>query len=248
MIRYNFSGKVVVVTGAGSGIGLSTAISFADAGASVVFATKSPKPEIVHLISERNYDALFLEADMSNESAVKKMFDDVIERFGKIDVLVNNAGVSKAGDLEDTSLDDWNWVMSNNLTSCFLCTKYVCPFMKKNSYGKIINVSSIAGRDKSMVLGASYTTSKTAIIGFTKHMSVELAKHNINVNAVCPSQTKTPLLDSLMTPEIEDMLLKKIPLGYIQKPIQVANLILFLSSDESSYMTGSIVDTNGGLL
>ncbi len=248
MIDYRFNDKTVIVTGSGSGIGKSTAIKYLNSGANVVFASKTEREDVLDVIKSFPSKSIFIKADVSDEGDVESMIKHAFNRFGSIDILVNNAGVSKGMLLEDTASNDWDWVMANNVKSCFLCTKHVIPFMKNQRYGKIVNVSSIAGRDKSMVLGASYSTSKAAIIGFTRHMSSELAKFNINVNAVCPSQTKTPLLDALLTEEIEEALLKKIPLGYIQSPDQVANVILFLSSDESNYMTGSIVDINGGLL
>lgn len=248
MIEYSFKDKTVVVTGSGSGIGKSTALKFAEAGANVVLASKTERSEIHEILNTFSTNTLFVKTDVSNEEDVRLLMKTTVGRFGRVDVLVNNAGVSKGSLLEQTNAEDWDWVMANNVKSCFLCTKHVIPLMKNQHYGKVVNVSSIAGRDKSMVLGASYSTSKAAVIGFTRHMSSELAKFNINVNAVCPSQTKTPLLEALMTEEIEEMLLKKIPLGYIQSPEQVANVILFLSSDASNYMTGSIVDINGGLL
>ena len=247
MIKYDFSGKTVIVTGAGAGIGKVTAIEFLKAGANVTFVSRTPRTELLEEIASYP-KAFFVQADVSSEKDVNATVDTVVTKYGKIDILINNASVAKGSLLEETALEDWEGVMQNNVNSTFLCTKAVVKNMKTNRYGKIVNVSSVAGRDKSMILGASYSTSKAATIGFTRHMGTELAKFGINVNAVCPSQTHTPMLESLLTKEIEEMLLKKIPLGYIQEPIQVANVILFLSSDESNYMTGAIVDINGGLL
>jgi len=248
MITYNFTGKTVIVSGAGSGIGRVTSLAFLDAGANVIFANRSEKPNLIKSIKKYENRAMFFKCDTSKEDEVIDLVSFAVKCFGTIHILINNVGVSKGNTIEDTSVAEWDWIMSTNVKSYFLCTKHVSNVMKIQKYGKIVNVSSIAGRDRSMLLGASYTTSKAAILGFTKHMSSEFAKFNINVNAVCPSQTNTPMLKKLLTPEINEMLLKKIPLGYIQEPEQVAKLILFLASDDSNYMTGSIVDINGGLL
>ncbi|MFQ3598943.1 MAG: SDR family NAD(P)-dependent oxidoreductase [Chloroherpetonaceae bacterium] len=248
MIQFDFHSKVAVVTGSGKGIGKSIALKLLTFGGTVVFLTRSIDSNLIKESEHISDRAYFIECDVSNYDSVERSFTEILTRLGRIDILVNNASVAKSQSIDYLSLEDWNWVMNNNMTSMFLCSKFAVSAMKSQNYGKIVNISSIAGRDKSMMLGIAYTTSKAASIGFTKHLASEVAKYGINVNVVCPSPTDTPMMRSLMTPEIESSLISKIPLGYIQKPEQVANVVLFLASDESNYMTGSVIDINGGLL
>jgi NAD(P)-dependent dehydrogenase (short-subunit alcohol dehydrogenase family) len=248
MIQFDFHSRVAVVTGSGKGIGKSIAFKLLTFGGTVVFLTRSIDLNLIKESQQISDKAHFIECDVSNSDSVEKSFSEILNRLGRIDILVNNASVAKSQSIDQLSLEDWDWVMKNNMTSMFLCSKFAVSIMKSQKYGKIVNISSIAGRDKSMMLGIAYTTSKAASIGFTKHLASEVAKYGINVNVVCPSPTDTPMLRSLLTPEIESSLINKIPLGYIQTPDQVANVVLFLASDESNYMTGSVVDINGGLL
>lgn len=247
-LQYDFRGKTSVVTGAGRGLGRVVARLFVKAGAKVAYLSRTPHADLLEEVESYGGQALFLPTDVSVPVEVRQAFEQIHHRFDSVDILINNAGIAEGGRIEDITPDVWDRVMANNVRSQFLCIQAVLPYMKKKRYGKIINVSSIAGRDKSLVLGCPYSTSKAAILGLTRHVASEVASFGINVNCICPSQHRTPMLAAVLTPEMESMLLKKIPLSYIAQPEQIANVILFLACDEANYMTGAIVDVNGGLL
>lgn len=246
-VHYDFSESTCVVTGAGRGLGHLTAQRFQNAGAKVAYVSRTPYPEVMAEVERRRERALFLRADVSDEVQVQEAFKKIYDYFGSLEILINNAGIAKAGALEDISSQDWDEVMANNLRSYFLCIRAALSPMKKRRYGRIVNVASVAARDKSLLLGAPYTASKTAVIGLTRQAASEVASYGITVNCVCPSQHWTPMLKNVLTPEMEAALIKKIPLGYIARPEQIADVILFLASDGASYMTGAVVDVNGGL-
>lgn len=246
-----FKEKVVVITGGASGIGAAAADCFAAEGADVVVCSRGKNTEeTAEKIRKRHKERRIVSfvGDISDEKSVIRLVEDTISEFGKIDILVNSAGISEPGKVDDLTLEKWNYIFKNNLTNCFLCCKHVLPGMKKRKYGKIINISSIAGRFRSGFAGAHYTSAKAAIIAFTKQLALEAAPYNINVNVLCPSQTKTPMLESFLTPETEKKLEDSIPLGYIALPRQQAKVILFLACEDSDYMTGSVIDANGGQL
>jgi len=244
---YDMTGRVAIVTGASKGIGLVAGEMLSKMGATTVFVSRSVSEEKIEMLRAENYSALSYTCDVSSEEQVKNMIDNLVGKFSRIDILINNAGIAdKKKPIEEISLLDWNRIITNNLTSQFLMCKYCVPIMKRRRYGKIVNVSSIAGRFRSFTAGLDYVTSKASIIGFTRQLAYELALFNINVNAVCPSQTYTPMLTRNITVEVEESLKQQIPLGYIASPEQPANVIVFLTSDEASYMTGAIVDVNGG--
>lgn len=247
-IQYNFRDKVAIITGASSGIAKESAEMFCTAEAKTVFVSRSGTDEIVARLKAKHYSCLSLKCDVSDEEQVKKMVNSVLESFGTIDILVNCAAVNQFGKIEDISLEAWDYVLRNNLTSHFLCCKYVVPIMKQRKYGKIVNISSIAGRFRSTLSGIHYVTSKAAVIGFTRQLAYEVGNFNINVNAICPGQTYTPMLMASLKAGDKERLEQVIPLGHIASPEQQANVILFLASDEANYMNGAIVDVNGGQL
>lgn len=191
--------------------------------------------------------AMFVQADAAEPAQVDRAVKDIVGRFGPPDVLVNNVGVSEAAAIEEITPESWDRVMAVNVRSHFLWLQAVVPGMKRRGSGRIVNVSSIAGRDRSLVLGCAYTTSKAAIIGLTRHAAAELGPFGIRVNCVCPSQTRTPMLDRVLTPEMEKFLIDRNPLHYLADPAEIARVILFLGSDDASYMNGAIVDVNGGV-
>lgn len=247
-VQYNFKDKVAVVVGAGSGIGKKTAEMLCQAGAKTVFVSKEGAEDSVNDLKAKGCDCISLVCDVSDEGQVKKMVRDVISEFGTVDILINCAAINQFGRIEEISLEDWERVLKNNVTSQFLCCKYILPIMKEKKYGKIVNVSSIAGRFRSSLSGIHYVTSKAAVIGFTRQLAYEAAQDKINVNAVCPGQTETPMLRASLKPGDEEKLRQIIPLGRPATPEQQANVILFLVSDQADYITGGIIDVNGGQL
>ena len=247
-IKFNFKGKTCLVTGAGKGLGWEVTKMFIKTGANVVCVSRTLYPEVAEELRSYGDRVSFIKADVSIEAEVKQVIKVAIEKYKRVDILINNAGIAQGYKVEDLSVEGWDRVMAVNVRSQFLCIREVLPFMKNNRYGKIVNVSSIAGRDKSIILGSPYSTSKAAIMGLTRAVASEVAPFNINVNCICPSQHRTPMLKEVLSPDIEKKLLQKIPLGYIAEPEQIANVILFLASDEANYMSGSVVDVNGGQL
>lgn len=243
-----FQEKTVIISGAGSGIGKAAALQFAREGAQVVVADLRNSGAVAQEIKESGGIAFPFEGDMSDSPTVNRMVAAAQETFGKIDILVNSVGIGRYRKIEDISEQEWDEILRVNLKSYFLCCKAVVSIMKQQRSGKIVNVSSIAGRDKSLANGIHYTSSKAAIIGFTRHLAYELAPFKINVNATCPGPTLTPLLTDLISLENQEKIRQKVPLGYISHPEEQAKVVLFLASEEASYMTGAIVDVNGGLL
>lgn len=242
-----FSGKVAIITGGGSGIGKASAKLLFERGAYVVVAGRSEKVSAVaHELDPTGEQVLAIELDLGDEAQVKGLVESTVKRFGTVDILVNSAGTTAGGKIDEITVEQWNKINSDNGLSTFLCCKYAIAEMKKRKYGKIVNVSSIAGRFRGMTSGLHYAYAKSGVIGFTRQLGAEVARFGINVNVVAPSQTMTPMLKSLINDDIEKQLNEKIPLGYIAKPEQQAEVILFLCSDAASYMVGATIDVNGG--
>ncbi len=249
-----FKNKVVLITGAGSGIGLETAKILSSYGANLILISKSQSAIKLHQKIINKYKKLKIlsfASDITIEQNVIDIINQSYLKFKKIDILINSAGKTSFGKLEDTTLESWNDIHNQNGTSTFLLCKHVVPIMKKNKFGKIVNISSIAGRFRGMTSGLSYAYTKSGLLAFTKQLAAQIAKYNINVNAFCPSQTMTPMLKKLIKdshdPNTFKNITNKIPLGRIAKPVEQANVIIFLVSDKSSYITGSFIDSNGGL-
>ena len=239
--------KVALITGASKGIGAATAIMFAQNGYDVIINYCSSAESAILLeksLKENGFSALSYMADVSKSNDVKRMVNDVIERYGKIDVLINNAGIAQQKLFTDITDEDWERMVSINLTGTFNCCRAVIPHMVSRKSGSIINTSSIWG-----MTGAScevhYSAVKAGIIGMTKALAKELGPSGIRVNCVAPGVINTKMNSHL---SIEDMaaLVDETPLGRIGEPDDVATLITYLASEEASFITGQIIGANGG--
>ncbi|MBE1553495.1 3-oxoacyl-[acyl-carrier-protein] reductase [Sporosarcina limicola] len=244
-----FEGKVAIVTGASRGIGREIALLLAKEGARVVVnysGSQGKAEEVVKIIMESGGEAFAIQADVSNADSVKIMVDKTLKMFGSIDLLVNNAGITKDNLLMRMKEDEWDDVININLKGVFLCTKAVTRQMMRQRAGKIVNVASIVG-----VSGnpgqANYVAAKAGVIGLTKTVAKELASRNINVNAVAPGFITTDMTDAL-NEDIKTQMLAAIPLGKLGSPEDVARTVLFLLSDDAAYITGQTIHVDGGMV
>ena len=200
-------------------------------------------------INETGGEALFVRLDVASESDWRQAISATVARFGKLDILVNNAGVVVWGTLEDTTDQDWNLVMDVNVKGVFLGTKTAIPEMRKAGGGSIVNISSVSGNVGQESIQPVYNASKGAVRIFTKSVAIQYAKEGIRVNSVHPGSVKTPMIESrLAEPERYEQSLSRIPLGRIGSPEDVAYAVLYMASDESSYVTGTQLVIDGGLL
>lgn len=233
--------KVAIITGAGRGIGRAAAMRFAKEGVKVVVAEIDSKEgkETVDLIKAAEGEAFFIQVDITRTDDAKKMIDSAIEKYGRLDVLFNNAGIELTGKVEDMSEANWDRLLGINLKGIFLCCKYAIPHMLRQGAGAIINTASIAGLFGLSNEGA-YCASKGGIIALTKALAMDYAPSNIRVNCLCPGPTATRL-----TPD-RTAIIEKIPMGRLGKPEEIAAAALFLASKESSFITGHALVVDGG--
>jgi len=242
--------KVSIVTGGAQGIGKAVCLAFAREGADVVVADIIPQKteEVSGQIEAMGRKSLYFELDVSNGKQVKEMVETTVNTFGKIDVLSNVAGIIQKSTIEDLSEEDWDRVMGVNLKGTFLCSQAVGREMIKKEGGCIVNTASIAGHTSQVNAGA-YSPSKAGIISLTKLMAVEWAKYNIRVNAVSPGPVKTPLTDFLYnTEELYKRRAKAVPMNRFAMPEEVAETVIFLACDQSSYITGHSLVVDGGAM
>lgn len=246
-----FQDKVVIVTGAGRGMGLACGCAFAEEGASVALldiSTDATQATVDRLHNEGK-KALGCACDVADPDEVQHCLNTVVETFGTVDVLVNNAGVLRVTTpAEDIEVAEWDQLMDVNVKGVFLFSKAVLPIMRGKKGGKIVNLASSAGRSTSELGGAHYTASKAAVLGLTRHMAREYGPHGININAICPGLVETPMIREEAPPEKLNHWIGQIPLGRFAKPEEAAELVLFLASDASRYITGASIDFNGGSL
>ena len=241
--------KVVLVTGGSRGIGKEVAMKFAKEGYNVVtnyVSDKTDKEKLKKEFEENNVKALVLKADVSKTEDVENLVKQAIDTFGKIDVLVNNAGITRDNLLMRMPEEDFDKVIETNLKGTFLVTKAVTKYMMKKRHGSIINLSSVVG-----VAGnagqSNYSASKAGIIGFTKSVAKELASRNIRANAVAPGFIETDMTDVLKE-DVKEHIYNQIPLKRMGTAKEVAELIYFLGSDNSSYITGQVINIDGGMV
>ncbi|MVM32402.1 glucose 1-dehydrogenase [Spirosoma sp. HMF4905] len=273
-----FTNQIAFITGAGSGIGRVTALAFAKAGASIVVAeiNESNGRETVEQIQQQGGNAIFISCDVADSEQIEKAVQQTVNVFGRLDIGINNAGIGgKFGRLLDQTKQDFNQIMAINVGGVFygmqaqirqmLTQKEKGHSTEDHSIGnhpgrsnlagghpaqgKIVNVSSIAGV-RGMPMGAPYSASKHAVIGLTKTAALEYVRHNIRINAVCPVYTHSPMVDELIStaPGMEERMRRMVPMGRFGQPEEVAQAILWLCSDENSFVTGQAIQIDGGLM
>lgn len=241
-------GHVALVTGASQGIGRACALELAAGGASIALAARNQEKleQVVAEIHAKGGQAAACPMDVSDENAIKAGVKAAIERFGKIDILVNNAGITRDTLLLRMKRADWDAVLQTNLTAAFLCTQAVISSMLKQRWGRIINITSVFGQT-GQTGQANYAASKAGLIGFTMSMAREVASRNITVNAVAPGYIETAMTEGL-SPELKSKVSEMIPLGRAGSDMDVAYSVKFLASEEAGYITGHVLNVNGGML
>jgi 3-oxoacyl-[acyl-carrier protein] reductase len=242
------SGRVALVTGASQGIGHACALKLAEAGATVAAAARNQQKldELVAQITAAGGKAAAFPLDVADEEQIKTTFKAALAQFGKIDILVNNAGITRDQLVMRMKRADWDAVLNTNLTSAYLCVQQVIGSMLKQRWGRIINVTSIFGQT-GQAGQANYAASKAGLIGLTMAIAREVGSRNITCNAVAPGFIETAMTAALPE-EIKQSGLKMIPLGRIGTPEDVAGAVRFLASDEAAYITGHVLNINGGML
>lgn len=246
-----FTEKIVLVTGAGSGIGRATALAFAAGGAAVVVSdvNETGGQETVESIRQRGGDAIFIGADVSKPDEVAALVAEAVRAYGRLDIAVNNAGIGGAwARTADYPLDDWERVLAVNLSGVFYCMQQELRQMLAQGGGAIVNVASIAGI-RALANAPAYTASKHGVIGLTRTAAQEYARQNIRVNAVCPVFTRTPLFQGMIegNARLEERLLHNIPARRFGEAEEIAAAILWLCSDGAGYVTGQALNVDGGL-
>ena len=241
--------KVAMITGATRGIGKQIALTLANEGYNIVLNYRTKNDELIQAkneIESKNVKCLTVQGDVTNFEDCKQMIESAIKEFGKIDVLINNAGITKDMLLARMKKEDFKQVIDVNLVGTFNMTKNVISYMMKARNGRIINISSVVGISGNAGQ-TNYSASKAGIIGFTKSLAKEVASRNILVNAVAPGFIETNMTDVLKQ-EVKDEIAKNIPLKRMGTPKDVANVVKFLASEDSSYITGQVISVDGGMI
>jgi meso-butanediol dehydrogenase / (S,S)-butanediol dehydrogenase / diacetyl reductase len=251
-MRRRFDGRVAVVTAGGSGIGAATARRFAAEGAGVVIADLSGRraEEVAKSITAADGRALLIKMDAAEPDGVAATVRLALERYGRLDVMVNNAGLAHLGLLDETSVESWNRVLAVTLTSAFLGMKYCLPVMREQGGGAVVNTASVSGMAGDWGL-SSYNAAKAGVINLTRAAAVENARYGIRVNCVCPGAIDTRAAELLAGPRAEELRHAQAqahPLGRMGRAEEIANAVLFLASDEASFISGEAIVVDGGLL
>jgi 3-oxoacyl-[acyl-carrier protein] reductase len=244
---FNLNGRVALVTGASQGIGRATALALAAAGAKVACAARNAEKlgDVAKEIAAEGGEAIAMKMDVADAEQIKSGFKQAIEKFGKLDILVNNAAVTRDNLALRMKLDDWETVLRTNLTGAHLCIQQALSVMMKARYGRIINVTSVVAQMGNQGQ-ANYVAAKAGLIGLTRAIAMEYASRNITVNAVAPGFIATPMTDPLPQP-VKDAMLARVPLARMGTDAEIAAAIVFLSSEEAGYITGHVLNVNGGL-
>ncbi|MEW5321077.1 3-oxoacyl-[acyl-carrier-protein] reductase [Geobacillus thermoleovorans] len=242
-------GKIALVTGASRGIGRAVALELARQGANVAVnyaGSEAKANEVAEAIRSLGREAIAVQADVARAEDVERMVKTTIDHFGRLDILINNAGITRDNLLMRMKEEEWDAVINTNLKGVFLCTKAATRPMMKQRYGRIVNIASVVG-----VIGnpgqANYVAAKAGVIGLTKTAARELASRNITVNAVAPGFITTDMTEAL-SPELKAEMLKQIPLARFGEPDDIARVVAFLASDAASYMTGQTLHVDGGMV
>jgi len=244
---FSLKDKVAVVTGASQGIGRDTAKALAEAGAKVVVAARNEEKlaALVGEIVSAGGEALAVKMDVADAEQVKAGFKQVVEKFGRLDILVNNAAVTRDGLAMRMKKEDWEAVLQTNLTGAHFCIQQALPTMMKARAGRIINISSVVAQSGNAGQ-ANYVAAKAGLIGLTKAIAIEIASRGVTVNAVAPGFIETPMTD-VLPDKVKEELKVRIPLGRMGSARDVASAIVFLASDEAGYITGHVLNVNGGM-
>ena len=246
--RMSLEGNIAIVTGAGQGIGKAIAFMLASKGAIpvIVDIDENKAKQVVEELKNTGKESLAIKIDVSSVEEIKSMVHSVIDIYGKVDILVNNVAMLHSTAIKDITEPEWDRIMAVNLKSVFFISQQVLPNMEKNGYGRIINISSNAGRMGGYENGLAYSASKAAVIGLTYGMARRVAETGITVNVVAPGPTETNILKQL-GPEKKRSLEAIIPMSRLGKPEEIAYVVAFLAGKEASYITGAVIDVNGGL-
>jgi len=238
--------KLALVTGAAGALGLATSRTLVDDGYRVILVDLD-QPKLDKLAGELGHLAIPMALDISNSQAVRDVCDDIRKAHGDVSVLVNNAGVLSNSKLTDTSDEEWHQIMSVNLDGSFYLCREWLPSMKNQQWGRIINISSLAMKTGGLTAGTTYTTSKGAITALTLSIARESAPFGVTANGIAPAYIKTPMITDFLTEEQKSELLNQIPVGRFCEAEEVAHVVRFLASPLSGFITGEIIDINGGL-
>jgi 3-oxoacyl-[acyl-carrier protein] reductase len=243
-----FENKVAVVTGGNRGIGYQVVTKLASEGAKVVIIDLNPNNGVpLDEQCDPAHQIWSLKVDISAKSEVEEAFQKIHQKFGRIDILVNSAGINGTGKVIELTEAQWDRMMAVNVKGTLFCSQAVYNIMAGQKYGKIINMASITGKRAGVCAGVHYSVSKAAVIMLTWCLAQELAEYKVNVNAIAPAFTDTPLNDVFTKEQIQSVV-DKIPLGRIGAPEDMANVIAFLASDDSAFITGEVINVNGGSL
>jgi 3-oxoacyl-[acyl-carrier protein] reductase len=244
---FSLKHKIAVVTGASQGIGRDSAHALAEAGAKVAVAARNEEKlaELVQEISAKGGEAFAVKMDVADGEQIKAGFKSIFEKFAKVDILVNNAAITRDGLAMRMKPDDWEAVLRTNLTGAHLCIQQVLGPMMKARSGRIINISSVVA-ESGNAGQANYVASKAGLIGLTKAIAIEIASRNITVNAIAPGFIETPMT-AVLPDKVKEELKERIPLGRLGSGREIAAAIVFLASEEAGYITGHVLDVNGGM-